>query len=115
MHFTSALADFGAWLRGRDGFLLAPMFLCLPTGLVCDGLLLVSVTPCPLIYSVYTLLCTVTGGRADRRRLNPRLGVGWTAAKLTFEHALFLARAAEEKMRFLSFSVIFNRETCVPN
>ena len=44
------------------------MFLCLPTSLVCDGVLLVSVTPCPLIYSVYTLLCTVTGGRADRRR-----------------------------------------------
>ena len=34
---------------------------------MCDGVLLVSVTPCPLIYSVYTLLCTVTGGRADRR------------------------------------------------
>ena len=37
------------------------------------------------------------------RWLSPRVGVGWTAAKLTFEHALFLARAAEEKMRFLSF------------
>ena len=53
--------------EGGDTILLAPMFLCLPTGLVCDGVLLVSVTPCPLIYSVYTLLCTVTGGRADRR------------------------------------------------
>jgi len=47
--------------------------------------------------------------------LSPRVGVGWTAAKLTFEHALFFARAAEEKMRFLSFRVILNRETCVPN
>ena len=37
------------------------------------------------------------------RWLSPRVGVGWTAAKLTFEHALFLARAAEGKMRFLSF------------
>ena len=54
---------------GRGGghdFARAHVFV-LPTGLVCDGVLLVSVTPCPLIYSVYTLLCTVTGGRADRR------------------------------------------------
>ena len=69
--------------EGGDTILLAPMFLCLPTGLVCDGVLLVSVTPCPLIYSVYTLLCTVTGGRADRRRA-PRVSAPPRAERVTY-------------------------------
>ena len=40
--------------------------------------------------------------------LNPRVGVGWTAAKLTFEHASFWPaqrKKNEFSYRFKSFSI----------